>query len=340
MKPIRSSIGAAVLGLALVGASGNGCESASEQLLEARAEKSIVNGTPTGDDIWTGVLAIYSLVKRTIGCSAVLIDPEVMLSAAHCVNPDMSVAEMRGGVGADLFIAQCTVGVDHPGWPGQPGSSSVDLAVTQLASPITSVERYKVRNAPDAEQGDKGKIVGYGLPGTNEPADFIRRVGDTTLLNFDQNLIEIGDPAGACPIDSGSPFFTDQNGGWVVNGIASAILDGICYGTHGSFYTNTFLHRDWIDAHVKNFTGHGLDETTDTDSDSDSDSDGDFDSDGDSDADDDADDDDDNDDNDDHNDDNDNDDNDDDDDTYRNGNGCNCRMQRKGVRPVLLTFVM
>ena len=191
------------------------------------------------------------------------------------------------------------------------------------------MDHYRVRNTPDAELGDDGKIVGFGKTRADLAADFIRRVGDTHLLHFNKNDIEIGNPAGACHIDSGSPLFTDQNGEWTVNGIASYIANiEICSPTEGSYYTNTVLHRDWLDEQVREITGHGLDDGTDTDSGSDSDVDTDTDTDTDTDGDGDSDDADD-----------DDDDNDNDNDNNDDGDGCGCATAGKISNSVVVDLL-
>jgi secreted trypsin-like serine protease len=293
----------------------------------------IVNGQPTNYESWQGAIGLIS--NSGTLCTGTLIDPEVVLSAGHCVflneyNIDFvsNPSALRIVGGANILTSPINYSVAaeviaHPTWTGEIGGT--DLSVIKLATPITSIDCYNLRYE-QISIGLTGWIVGYGMTSaTAQMSAGVHRAGETTIKSAMGGLMELGDPAGLCQGDSGGPFFIQaDDSSWRVTGVTS-VGDGTCSATGGSYDVNVFKNYEWIHEAVQELTGHGLgncapdidvdDETgTDTDSDSDTDTDTAGDDDDTSDDDDSADDDDDNDDNDDDNDDNDDNDDDDNDD--------------------------
>jgi len=293
----------------LGGAAGEGCEALGDGPLLTEGEDhefgfgGIVNGTPTNYASWKGVIAVQG--NQSL-CTGALIDPEVVLTAGHCVyypsdginyasNP--SQVTIYGGsnlYSGAVYISGASQIVYHPQWPGnlQTGNE-VDLALIHLNTTVTNVEYYDVRVDPQPTAGTPGIIVGYGLTvPSNQNSAGTHVMGETTLLQVSTNLIEIGDPAGTCSGDSGGPLFTQQGGKWVVTGVNSFVDSYDCLPQNGSWEMNVLSRRAWIEEQVVAWTGHGLgggspggDADTDTDSDGDSDADGDSDTDVDGDSD-------------------------------------------------------
>ncbi len=291
----------------IAGAAGNACETVLDENPKGDdpiPEQGIIGGEQTNYEEWKGVVGLFSGMSI---CSAVMLAPDIALSAGHCVlltsigqptvnyvrNP--TTLQLLGGSNLDIFYSYGEKVIKHPTWQGNLWPNAVDLSMIKLEEPLEDVEIYKVRKAPQPKIGDKGIIVGYGMASTDEMSAGTHRVGDTTILRMMGGRIELGNPAGTCQGDSGGPFFTDQNGEWVVTGITSFGTTGTCLATGGGWDINVVTYRSWIEKTFLELAGYELPEVeaspldgddTGGDSGSDSDGDGDGDDDGDSDGDD------------------------------------------------------
>ncbi|HNT26821.1 MAG TPA: S1 family peptidase [bacterium] len=244
----------------------------------------ITNGTETGYTQFRGVVGLVMTVTQggvtgQGACTATLIDPEVLLTAGHCVYlrenyqlvldgpADPSKVVVRNG--ANMFagdpLANAQTIKKHETWTGNISSwgENVDMAVIHLDRKIYHLAPYGIRNDPAEVVGDEGKIVGYGITASDAFDSGIHRMGDSKILKlkpYGKNILEIGNPSGSCQGDSGGPFLTTQNDAYVVSGITS-FGGQTCYPTYGNYYTYVLPYRDWINAAVEEFTGHGLIET-------------------------------------------------------------------------------
>ncbi len=251
----------------------------------AEPQPMIVNGTETGYKEFRGVVGLVMTVTQggvegQGACTATLIDPEVLLTAGHCVylkegyelvldgpaDPSKIVVRNGANMFAGEVLANAKTIKKHETWTGsiQGWGDSTDMAVIHLDRKIYHLAPYGIRNNPAENEGDKGMIVGYGITATDAFDSGIHRKGEATLLDLNpywsKEVIEVGDPSGSCQGDSGGPFLTTQNSAYVVSGITS-FGGETCYADHGGYYTYVLPYRDWINTQVQTFTGHGLIET-------------------------------------------------------------------------------
>ncbi|HSA32813.1 MAG TPA: DUF4215 domain-containing protein [bacterium] len=241
----------------------------------------IVNGQETNYQIYKGVVGL--ILNSSMGqslCTATLIDPEVLLTAGHCVYLKengvlvMNAVSNPGSItvksGANIMyggttIAQAEQVVKHDTWTGDInsyGGLNADIALIKLDRQITDVEYYGIRTDPEENIGDPGIIVGYGITKTGAYDSGIHRWGNAKVLDkgtimYKQNLLEVGDPSGTCQGDSGGPFFTTQNGQLVVSGVTS-FGGQTCYADRDGYDTWVLKYYSWIEGIVQQFTGHGL----------------------------------------------------------------------------------
>jgi V8-like Glu-specific endopeptidase len=255
----------------------------------------ITNGTATNWEIWRGVVAVYTTMGQYGSlCTGTLIDPQVVLTAGHCVyypsdglnslnNPGS--VQILGGANINTgayLLSDVSAVVKHPQWNGTLDGGT-DLALIKTSSAITMVPYYGVRSGNYPSVGSSGVIVGYGNNTTGSGSG-VHRWGNTTLLEVYSNLIELGSPSGTCQGDSGGPLFTDVGGQYVVTGVTSFGDSYTCDPNQGSWSVTVQTYRPWIEDQVIAWTGHGLGGGS-TDADADSDADADADADADSDAD-------------------------------------------------------
>ena len=155
--------------LLLLGCSIGGCEIADEEYLlnddfDSISYEAIVKGTEVADGEYNGVFALR--MKSNI-CTGTLIDPNVVVTAAHCVHYlDFDITEepesitVYGGPKMTRRLSQAVDVLTHASWKGKIKKNSVDLALIILKTPISHTTKYCVRSNDKYEIGTKGFIVG------------------------------------------------------------------------------------------------------------------------------------------------------------------------------------
>ena len=229
--------------------------------------RRVVNGSEVTNGEWGGVVALsMSMNGGNAMCTATLIDPEVLLTAGHCVYDGREYFNIEVYSNSNVTYGGTSIsGVDeikkHPTWTGEIEYNSIDLALIHLSRPITNLPVYGLRTTYESV-GESGMIVGYGLTGSYNNDAGIKRKGSSSIRqlvdSYGAAMIEIGNPSGLCQGDSGGPFFTYQNGQPVVSGVASHITNYECQAGSGSWEMHVYSYREWIDSTVRDWTGHGL----------------------------------------------------------------------------------
>ena len=233
-------------------------------------EVKIVNGEETTKEEWeerfSGVVMLITEFPEGISsCTATLIDPQVLLTAHHCVGYD-------NGYGGYDYIEPSAISVKSGVWCGYTSITiamgkeivvheDADIALIYLNKKIGGHIIYPVRDYPEETIGEKGVGVGYGVTRADKQDSGTQRWGESTVLGVwsNEGIIELGDPSGFCYGDSGGPFFTTQNGKNVVSGVTSFGSGNDCYADKDSYSVQVVKYRDWIEANMEELTGHDLD---------------------------------------------------------------------------------
>lgn len=192
-------------------------------------------------------------------CSGALVDPTLVLTAAHCFIPGNNddpggepVAVKVGSTDAAIPIVETYT---HPEVDLE--RLRYDVALVRLA---TAVNANVVALAPLSGDGltfgDPLTVAGWGLIDNSilpaRPYQGTLRYGGTNDLSI---MLSSADPSSACPGDSGGPVLQTTGGRPVLVGVTSFIIRGAtgftCGGaTTGAMRVTTFA--DWVHEYTLN----------------------------------------------------------------------------------------
>ena len=190
----------------------------------------VVNGSLAKDDAYPEVFAFYSASPTHPNfCTAVLVGPSVLLTAAHCVYG--SEAFHINFVG-ETFQAQSIVVNQNFSFRDNNGVNGKDLAVITLDVEL-DVRAAEIYLGP-VEKGLEVTIVGFGL---NDNITNIgggrKRIGKNSLISVKdtlgilgsaQNSTGNGNKASTGKGDSGGPLYIDGKVAGITTGGATVGL--------------------------------------------------------------------------------------------------------------------
>ncbi|MGQ0505074.1 MAG: S1 family peptidase [Myxococcaceae bacterium] len=216
-----------------VGCGGAQQAESSEELLVNTSE--IINGTPTSD--LPAVVALYGHKpgeQKGALCTATVVSPTILLTAAHCVHPE-TVGE---GNEFGVFTTNDITDPNNRGtplpvkevhwnekWSAQNLMAGADIAVVILDQPTTIPPMpFNRAPLPTTFTGTPAKVIGYGLnDGFGQTGAGIKRQATIKLNSFDDQFVKTGSWFGTtiCSGDSGGPVFVDINGVQTIVGVNS-----------------------------------------------------------------------------------------------------------------------
>lgn len=230
-------------------------------VLVAPPALAMVGDAPAGDGaIARSVVTIVG--SRGNFCSGALIAPDIVLTAAHCVQPGADYKIVRYDAQRQPLLMSIRRVIIHPQFTMAAiaqNRASADVALLQLAEPldgeptaplgapiepIVAGRTYGVAGIGVTRRGDGksgGVVRAATLVSTSQPGRLQIRLVDPATNNTRDGL-------GACTGDSGGPAYEDQNGRAVMVGVVSwstAPNNAVgCGGLTG--VTPLSLYRDWI----------------------------------------------------------------------------------------------
>lgn len=166
----------------------------------------------------SGVMVLNS---RGGVCSALVLAPDVVLTAGHCASGAQTHrVHFKDEAGAPVLVEPAAI-VVHPGYSAGAEKTrrrSVDLALMRLPSPLPSRFGTATLASRTAAKGETVTVGGFGVAreGDGRSSGTFRTTGLTIVEPYGPGRILLwaaptGGIAGACQGDSGGPI-TDDGG--------------------------------------------------------------------------------------------------------------------------------
>jgi hypothetical protein len=179
-------------------------------LLAEEITPTLINGTPVTPGTWKEVVRITS---NGSGCTATIVGPRVILTAAHCASNGAIARFAFGGKTYQATIRR------SPIYPRR----DHDIAVGVVNEDIVGASPMRVGGKAALRQ--EITLLGYGC--TRSPGrggnDGVLRIGKSAVVGFSNFDMVSRTPGGAalCFGDSGGPAFLTGDSGTVLLGINS-----------------------------------------------------------------------------------------------------------------------
>ena len=207
-----------VLWSALVVAAGCAADDASE-IDVASVDEAVIGGRRAVDDAGAG----YLVRDGVVSCSASLVAPDLVLTAAHCVERQQAFAFGWGEV-RDVATVRATARAIHPRYVMPPKNGGVafqgfDVALLRLERPVVEIAPLTIgRRSP--ERGSV-RAIGYGATayvarddGTGEAhgVGTDRRAAEGVIVghNATELFVRFRPRSSTCYGDSGGPLLAED----------------------------------------------------------------------------------------------------------------------------------
>ena len=241
---------------------------------EAPPPPPVVNGTPTGDYEYVGMLvACYNGNYCQDWCSGSLVKSDWVVTAAHCVEAIDDFA--RSGYNEFYVVFGRSLSdyddyavidrwIEHPSYSSS--SLQADIGLLELDSNVTSISPVAVNtDSPSSfRSGTDFTYVGFGITDDGANDSGTKRVADIPYYDYDSQFIYAYDSTGThnvCSGDSGGAGLNSLGGGSyelvAVNSFVASVdgRTGPCEGGYtGGTRADAFY--SWMDGYV-NFSSSG-----------------------------------------------------------------------------------
>lgn len=155
-------------------------------------------------------------------CTAAVIAPKYVLTAAHCVDGPEAI-KVNGQRAANVHV------------PPMSNHWSHDIAVVELGEATTLAPIPVNLDASAISKMTRVRLVGFGVTGTYREDGMIKRSGDARVRLTNDFIESIPGTGGVCFGDSGGPALSDIDGRETIVGVASHINGERCEDDGGAW---------------------------------------------------------------------------------------------------------
>jgi V8-like Glu-specific endopeptidase len=250
-SPRRSSA-RAVLAVACVAA----CSRPAD--VDSVARPIVAGVADPGDPAVVELIAFIPPNKAAV-CTATVISPHLLLTAAHCIQDDPNARYMVF-FGADFHmstvrdLAPVLATASDPAFDRASPGRGHDLGVVAFAQALAIPAVPLNGEALGADLvGTPVRYVGYGLTdGMAETGVGVRRQATVPVAEVADLLIRVApNPNATCEGDSGAPLLMSTPAGELLIGVASYGDDPHCQ--KNSYFGRLDTQRAWVDEQVRKY---------------------------------------------------------------------------------------